>query len=98
MCVWGGGWWEGRDNESIRITGSRFVGGNHFTQGTNCVNLYTVLYQTVEQNIVNLENASSCFVRKSQKQNKKCYLWASSLSIGKSNVPLCKPTKNNGGF
>ena len=32
---------------------------------------------------------------KFQKQNKKCYPCASSVSIGKDTVPLCKPTKSN---
>lgn len=31
---------------------------------------------------------------KFQKQKKKCYLCASSVSLGEGTVPLCKPTKN----
>lgn len=31
---------------------------------------------------------------KFQKQNKKCYLCATSVSLGEGTVPLCKPTKN----
>ena len=40
------------DNESIRITGSRFVGGN-YTRHEHGVNLHTVLYSTAEQILVN---------------------------------------------
>ena len=43
------------DNESIGITGSRFVGGN-YTRHENCENLHTVLYSTAEQNLVNFVN------------------------------------------
>ena len=31
---------------------------------------------------------------KFQKQNKKCYLCATSMSLGEGTVPLCNPTKN----
>ena len=43
------------DNESIGITGSRFVGGN-YPRHENGVNLHTVLYSTAEENLANFVN------------------------------------------
>ena len=43
------------DNESIGITGSRFVGGN-YTRYEHDVNLHTVLYSMTEQNMVDFVN------------------------------------------
>ena len=43
------------DNESIGITGGRFMSGN-YTRHENGVNLHTVLYSTAEQNLVNFVN------------------------------------------
>ena len=80
-------------NQSELLGVASWVG---ITQGTNCVNLHTVLYQRVKQNIVNVVKHVLLFrslMSKFQKQNKKCYLCASSVSIGKGTVPFCKPTK-----
>ena len=71
------------------------------TQGTNSVNLHVVLYSTAEQNMVYFVKCvllSRLYMSKFQRQNKKYYVFASSVSLGKGTVPLCKPAKNNGGF
>ena len=68
------------------------------TQGTNSVNLYAVLYSMAEKIGLFCKSCPpvSFVMSKFQKQNKKFYLCATGVSLGKGTIPLCKPTKKQG--
>ena len=74
------------------------------TQGTNSVNLHAVLYSAADKKyglFCKTRPPVSFVMGKFQKQNKKCYLCATSVSLSEGTVSLCKLTKNKefcGGF
>ena len=80
-------------NEPSRIAGSCFVGGNYTRHEQRCCtvrpkNKYGLLCKT--------HPPVSFVMSKFQKQNKKCYLCATSVSISEGTVSLCKANKKQG--
>ena len=82
-------------NEPIRITGSRFVGGNYTRHEQHEFTCSAVHYSREKYGLFcKTHPPVSLVMSEFQKQNKKCYLCATSVSLGEGTVPLCEPTKN----
>ena len=89
-------------NELSRITGSRFVGRNYTRHEQREFTFSSVQYSRQKYGLFCKTRPPVLFVMsKFQKQNKKCYLWATSMSLSEGTVSLCKAAKNKelrGGF
>ena len=89
-------------NERSRITGDRFVGENYTRHEQREFTCNAVQYGRQKYGLFCKTRPPVTFVMsKFQKQNKKCYLYATSVSLGEGTVPLSKPTNNKefcGGF
>ena len=84
-------------NEPSRITGSSFMGGNYTRHKQREFTVSAVQYGRQKDGLFCKTHTPVSFVmskKQNKKQNKKCYLCATSVSLSEGTVSLCKPTKN----